>query len=131
MNAVVPEGASGIPLTALPGAPYTTVLADPPWRFHEPDRARSPPSTVASADTTRWTGRRSQHSRRGSGESPKAHCYLWVPNALITEGLQVMEAWGFTYKSMLVWAKRRKDGGPDGRGSASTSVTSPSRSSSG
>jgi N6-adenosine-specific RNA methylase IME4 len=46
----------------------------------------------------------------------QAHCYLWVPNALIAEGLQVLESWGFTYKAMIVWAKRRKDGRPDGRG---------------
>lgn len=48
--------------------------------------------------------------------APKAHLYLWVPNALIQEGLHVMKAWGFTYKSNLVWYKTRKDGGPDGRG---------------
>ena len=47
---------------------------------------------------------------------PESHLYLWVPNALVAEGLRVMEAWGFTYKAMIVWAKRRKDGGPDGRG---------------
>jgi len=46
----------------------------------------------------------------------KSHLYLWVPNALLQEGLKVMEAWGFTYKSNLVWYKIRKDGGPDGRG---------------
>lgn len=46
----------------------------------------------------------------------KSHLYLWVPNALLKEGLEVMEAWGFTYKSNLVWHKVRKDGGPDGRG---------------
>lgn len=45
-----------------------------------------------------------------------AHLYLWVPNALLTEGLQVMEAWGFVYKTNLIWHKIRKDGGPDGRG---------------
>jgi N6-adenosine-specific RNA methylase IME4 len=45
-----------------------------------------------------------------------AHLYLWVPNALLPEGLRVMEAWGFRYVSNIVWAKRRKDGGPDGRG---------------
>jgi N6-adenosine-specific RNA methylase IME4 len=45
-----------------------------------------------------------------------AHLYLWVPNALISEGLEVMKAWGFTYKCNLVWYKIRKDGGPDGRG---------------
>ena len=46
----------------------------------------------------------------------RSHLYLWVPNALLLEGLQVMEAWGFTYKTNIVWTKRRKDGGPDGRG---------------
>lgn len=48
--------------------------------------------------------------------SAKAHLYLWVPNALIVEGIEVMRAWGFTYKTNLVWYKVRKDGGPDGRG---------------
>ena len=46
----------------------------------------------------------------------QSHLYLWVPNALIHYGLEVMESWGFTYKTNLVWYKIRKDGGPDGRG---------------
>src|SRR5258706_1364052 len=46
----------------------------------------------------------------------RAHLYLWVPNALMPDGLRVLEAWGFTYKSNLIWHKIRKDGGPDGRG---------------
>jgi N6-adenosine-specific RNA methylase IME4 len=46
----------------------------------------------------------------------QCHLYLWVPNALLREGLDVMEAWGFTYKTNIVWHKIRKDGGPDGRG---------------
>src|SRR5207237_9430464 len=37
-------------------------------------------------------------------------------NALLADGLAVMQAWGFEYKSNLVWYKIRKDGGPDGRG---------------
>jgi N6-adenosine-specific RNA methylase IME4 len=45
-----------------------------------------------------------------------AHLYMWVPNALLPEGLRVMEAWGFRYVTNVIWAKRRKDGGPDGRG---------------
>jgi N6-adenosine-specific RNA methylase IME4 len=47
---------------------------------------------------------------------PPAHLYLWVPNALLPHGLAVMEAWGFDYKSNIVWHKVRKDGGSDGRG---------------
>ncbi|MCC7104144.1 MAG: S-adenosylmethionine-binding protein [Chloroflexi bacterium] len=46
----------------------------------------------------------------------QSHCYLWVPNALLAEGLRVLEAWGFMYKTMLIWHKIRKDGGSDGRG---------------
>lgn len=46
----------------------------------------------------------------------KSHLYLWVPNALMREGLDVMDAWGFTYKTNIIWLKVRKDGGPDGRG---------------
>ena len=45
-----------------------------------------------------------------------AHVYLWVPNALLPEGIEVLRAWGFEYKSNIVWHKIRKDGGPDGRG---------------
>ena len=48
--------------------------------------------------------------------APTAHLYLWVPNALLPEGLKVMSSWGFSYKSNIVWHKVRKDGGPDGRG---------------
>ena len=46
----------------------------------------------------------------------KSHLYLWVPNALLPDGLAVMKAWGFAYKGNIIWEKVRKDGGPDGRG---------------
>ena len=52
----------------------------------------------------------------GDVTAANAHLYLWVPNALLPEGLEVMQAWGFRYVSNVIWAKRRKDGGPDGRG---------------
>ena len=48
--------------------------------------------------------------------APRSHLYLWVPNTLLGWGLDVMQAWGFTYKANIVWYKVRKDGGPDGRG---------------
>jgi N6-adenosine-specific RNA methylase IME4 len=48
--------------------------------------------------------------------APTAHLYLWVPNALLADGLHVMRTWGFEYKTNIVWHKRRKDGGSDGRG---------------
>ena len=103
-------------LLAFAGArTFATVLADPPWRF------------------TNRTGKMAPEHRRLSRYEtltvdqicalpvsrvlrPMAHLYLWVPNALLPDGLRVLSAWGFEYKSNIVWHKIRKDGGSDGRG---------------
>lgn len=107
---------AGVDLLArTAGQTFATILADPPWQFQNRTGKMAPehkrlnrygtmvlddilalPVEQLAADT--------------------AHLYLWVPNALLPEGLKVLEAWGFQYKSNLVWHKVRKDGGPDGRG---------------
>jgi N6-adenosine-specific RNA methylase IME4 len=46
----------------------------------------------------------------------QSHLYLWVPNALLPDGLEVMRSWGFEYKTNIIWEKVRRDGLPDGRG---------------
>lgn len=94
---------------------FSTVLADPPWRFMNRTGKVAPEHRRLSRYDTMTVA---EISALPVAEivSENAHLYLWVPNALIADGLRVMEAWGFTYKSNIVWAKRRKDGGPDGRG---------------
>ena len=94
---------------------YRTILADPPWRFANrtgkvaPEHRRLDRYSTMDLEAIK--------SMNVSETAAKdAHLYLWVPNALLPEGLGVMEAWGFRYVSNVVWAKRRKDGGPDGRG---------------
>lgn len=107
---------AGVDLLArTAGRSFATILADPPWQFQNRTGKMAPehkrlnrygtmvlddilalPVNQLTADT--------------------AHLYLWVPNALLPDGLRVLEAWGFQYKSNLVWHKVRKDGGPDGRG---------------
>jgi N6-adenosine-specific RNA methylase IME4 len=94
---------------------FSTILADPPWQF------------------TNRTGKVAPEHRRlnrygtmtlpdikalpvSEVSAPTSHLYLWVPNALLPEGLEVMSAWGFNYKSNIIWHKVRKDGGSDGRG---------------
>lgn len=94
---------------------FQTVLADPPWRFANRTGKVAPEhkrldrygtmdleaiKAMPVADVT----------------AKNAHLYLWVPNAMLPDGIEVMKAWGFRYVSNIVWAKRRKDGGPDGRG---------------
>lgn len=95
--------------------PYTTILADPPWQFKNKTGKVAPEHKRLLRYPTMELQeiRELPVSRLAAAES---HLYLWVPNALIREGLMVMEAWGFTYKTNLVWYKIRKDGGPDGRG---------------
>ena len=108
------EGARSHDAT-LPEAHFGTILADPPWRFSN--------RTGKVAPEHRRLGRYETMSIDDicllpvpSLAAERSHLYLWVPNALLAEGLEVMGAWGFTYKSNLVWHKVRKDGGSDGRG---------------
>lgn len=96
-------------------AAFGTVLADPPWRFQNRSGKVAPEhKRLSRYDTMSWKDIAALPV--DDLTAAKSHCYLWVPNALLAEGLQVLENWGFTYKANLVWAKRRKDGGPDGRG---------------
>ena len=102
-------------LRRLAGGPFSTILADPPWRFMNRTGKVAPEHRRLSRyDTMTTAAIRALPVSEVASEN--AHLYLWVPNALIADGLRVMESWGFTYKSNIVWAKRRKDGGPDGRG---------------
>ncbi len=94
---------------------YSTVLIDPPWRFLN--------RTGKIAPEHRRLHRYETMSFEEIGGLPvpkyihdKGHLYMWCPNALLFEGLSIMKAWGFSYKTNIVWYKIRKDGGPDGRG---------------
>jgi N6-adenosine-specific RNA methylase IME4 len=103
-----------VPLPTIEGG-WATILADPPWRFTNRTGKVAPEhrrldrySTMDLVDICNMPVR--------TIAAKNSHLYLWVPNALLPDGVKVMEAWGFRYVSNVVWAKRRKDGGPDGRG---------------
>ena len=111
MNEAVNDGL----LNQLEGQRFRTILADPPWRFQNrtgkiaPEHRRlSRYATICLKDI--------QQIPVGEVVEDTAHLYLWVPNALLPDGLEVMKAWGFMYKSNLIWHKIRIDGGSDGRG---------------
>jgi N6-adenosine-specific RNA methylase IME4 len=94
---------------------FGTILADPPWQFKN--------RTGKVAPEHKRLMRYSTLSLNEIKELPisliaakQCHLYLWVPNALLKEGLEVMKVWGFEYKTNIIWHKIRKDGGPDGRG---------------
>jgi N6-adenosine-specific RNA methylase IME4 len=100
---------------AMAGRQFATILADPPWQFVNRTGKVAPEhrrlaryGTLALPEICALPV--------AECLAPMAHLYLWVPNALLPEGLQVLAAWGFGYKSNIVWHKLRKDGGSDGRG---------------
>lgn len=101
----------------LPGltGTYKTILADPPWRFQNrtgkvaPEHGRLKRYETMSLDEIKAMP-------VANHAAEEAHLYLWTPNALLPEAIEVVRAWGFNYKTNLVWYKVRKDGGPDGRG---------------
>lgn len=99
----------------LPAGPFGTILADPPWRFINRTGKVAPEHRRLERYETMTTSEIMDVSVREVADVP-SHLYLWVPNALLADGLRVMEAWGFTYKTNLVWHKVRKDGFSDGRG---------------
>lgn len=94
---------------------FHTILADPPWQFQNRTGKMAPEHKRLNRYGTMQLDDILSLPVRALADDP-AHLYLWVPNALLPEGLRVMEAWGFHYKSNVVWHKIRKDGGPDGRG---------------
>ncbi len=94
---------------------FGTILADPPWQFTNRTGKMAPEHRRLSRYST-MTMKEILELPVPALACPQSHLYLWVPNALILEGLEVLKAWGFTYKTNLVWYKVRKDGGPDRRG---------------
>lgn len=114
MNAE-PSNAGFDLLKKAEGLAFQTVLADPPWRFLNRTGKVAPEHRRLSRYDTMTTDQICALPVEALTIEP-AHLYLWVPNALLPDGLKVMEAWGFQYKSNIVWHKVRKDGGSDGRG---------------
>src|ERR1700743_1789326 len=95
-------------ISCMDGRKVSTVLADPPWQFQN--------RTGKIAPEHHRLSRYATMSVQDIADLPvsavtteTAHLYLWVPNALLPDGLAVMKAWGFTYKSNLIWHKVRKD----------------------
>ena len=116
MKIVKPQSSVALDfIESVPNKGFGAILADPPWRFTN--------RTGKMAPEHKRLNRYGTLSLEDIKEIPvslvageNSHLYLWVPNALLQEGLEVMKAWGFKYKTNIIWHKIRKDGGPDGRG---------------
>jgi N6-adenosine-specific RNA methylase IME4 len=81
---------------------FGTILADPPWRFINRTGKMAPEHRRLSRYGT-MTAAEISALPVARVAADTSHLYLWVPNALLPDGLAVMKAWGFAYKSNIVW----------------------------
>ena len=86
------------PAAPLPQGPFQLIYADPPWQLGNPDGQNAPENhypTMALEEICAL-------------HVPAADdclLLLWAVNCLLPEALQVLDAWGFTYKTDIVWVK--------------------------
>ena len=104
-----------IKVEKLPKKKFSTILADPPWQFQNSTGKIAPEHKRLNRYPT-LDLEKIKALPVDEISKDRCHLYLWVPNALVSEGLDVMKSWGFQYKSNIIWQKIRKDGEPDGRG---------------
>lgn len=104
--------------------PFTTIVADPPWRYGTPGKIGASLEHRPNRDLSNVAGSAGSHSRYGSmsqqeiaglnpPSSDKAHLYLWFTNRFAVEAHAIARAWGFNPITILTWGKvRHADGQP-------------------
>lgn len=77
---------------------YTTIVIDPPWRYDNT-------ITRGAAEDHYPTMTLTELAELHIPAAANAHMYLWVTNSFIRAGFDLLEAWGFMYKTTLTWCK--------------------------
>jgi len=85
----------------LPKKKYKTIMADPPWKYGKGfGWGAGEYYPLMELDDIKKLDVKSISQEN-------AHLYLWCPNSLLPEALEVMEAWGFEFKTVITWVKHR------------------------
>ena len=80
---------------------YKTVLADPPWDVNQ----RGNYGAINHYDLMSLERIKAMPVKDLVEDN--AHCWLWCTNAALRYGYEVLEAWGFTPRSVFTWIKPR------------------------
>lgn len=80
---------------------YSTIMADPPWNINQQGKR----GAASHYDLMTLDDIKNMPVADLCNEN--AHLWLWVTNGLLKEGIEVMEAWGFTLRSPFYWIKPR------------------------
>lgn len=88
----------------MPDDVYQVVYADPPWEYTNSGFTMSAENQYPTMPTDKIKEIKIKTDNN-------AVCFLWVTNPLLPDGLEVLKAWGFEYKTNLVWTKSRHTAG--------------------
>jgi N6-adenosine-specific RNA methylase IME4 len=82
----------------LPDGPFELIYADPPWQLGNPDGRHAPDQHYPTMPLD-------EIKQLRPPVSENAVLFLWAVNCLLPQAIEVITAWGFTYKTNLVWVK--------------------------
>lgn len=91
----------------FPSGKYAVLLADPPWEYRNDNFPMSAAAHYPSMSIEAICEMADVVNRCVTEETV---LFLWATPPLLPEALQVMAAWGFEYKTHLVWDKERAMG---------------------
>jgi N6-adenosine-specific RNA methylase IME4 len=90
------------PLTGKLGR-FPVLYADPPWRYeHVKTNSRSIENQYPTMELSEICG-----LKVASIATPDAILFLWATSPKLAEAMKVLEAWGFTYRTCMVWVKNK------------------------
>ena len=93
----------------FPTKKYSVIYADPPWSY---DNGSIPKGGVDKHYSTMTLDEIKALPVSGIANDPSV-LFLWATFPLLPEALQVMAAWGFTYKTLgFSWLKTNSNGSP-------------------
>ena len=101
---VVREGQS---LAAIGEGKYSVIYSDPPWSYRNSGFDASAEAHYPTMSTDEICAMSEDLEERLTGD---AVLFMWTTNPMMIEATRVIEAWGFTYKTNMVWVKERATG---------------------
>ncbi len=101
---------SGVDFSEL-SPPYSTIVADPPWRYETTGR-RNQSGTLTGVSYSTMTDTEIAAMPVADLAADAAHLYLWVTNTRMFEcdPVAIAASWGFQYKTLLTWVKTGQPG---------------------
>lgn len=108
---------------------YSTIVADPPWPYDNPDggklRASAKHRPNSFGNALNGVGHAARYQAMSIEDlcalpvaeqaEKNAHLYLWTTNSFMVEAHEIARAWGFKPKTILTYAKVTPEGKPSGR----------------